>query len=88
MNHATFSASVAAAILWIGGRDWRFGIPVVGVNSEGSGILATVWWENNLCGPGSPIVTDRPAAENNRHITADSPLSSAHDSRILLTGHT
>ena len=31
------------------------GIPVVGVNSEGSGILATVWWENNLCGPGSPI---------------------------------
>ena len=30
-------------------------IPVVGVNSEGSGIVATVWWENNLCGPGSPI---------------------------------
>ena len=30
-------------------------IPVVGVNSEGPGILTTVWWENNLCGPGSPI---------------------------------
>jgi ribose transport system substrate-binding protein len=30
-------------------------IPVVGVNSEGPGILATVWWENNLCGPSSPI---------------------------------
>ena len=35
------------------------GIPVVGVNSEGSGILATVWWENNLCGPGSPIAEHR-----------------------------
>jgi ribose transport system substrate-binding protein len=31
------------------------GIPVVGVNSEGPGIRTTVWWENNLCGPGSPI---------------------------------
>jgi ribose transport system substrate-binding protein len=31
------------------------GVPVVGVNSKGPGILATVWWENNLCGPGSPI---------------------------------
>jgi ribose transport system substrate-binding protein len=30
-------------------------IPVVGVNSEGTGIDATVWWELNLCGPGSPI---------------------------------
>ena len=45
-------------------------IPVVGVNSEGSGILATVWWENNLCGPGSPIADiaqyiadERPGAE-------------------------
>ena len=26
-------ALIAAAILWIGGRDWRFGIPVVGVLS-------------------------------------------------------
>jgi dolichyl-phosphate-mannose-protein mannosyltransferase len=26
-------ALVAAAILWIGGRDWRFGVPVVGVLS-------------------------------------------------------
>ena len=25
-------------------------IPVVGVNSEGTGIDATVWWEINLCG--------------------------------------
>ena len=24
-------ALIAAAILWVGGRDWRFGIPVVGV---------------------------------------------------------
>ena len=31
------------------------GIPVVGVNSEGTGIDATVWWEINLCGAGSPI---------------------------------
>ena len=30
-------------------------IPVVGVNSEGPGIDATVWWEINLCGPDSPI---------------------------------
>jgi ribose transport system substrate-binding protein len=31
------------------------GIPVVGVNSQGAGIDATVWWELNLCFPGSPI---------------------------------
>jgi ribose transport system substrate-binding protein len=30
-------------------------IPVVGVNSEGTGIDATVWWEINLCGNDSPI---------------------------------
>jgi ribose transport system substrate-binding protein len=30
-------------------------IPVVGVNSEGPGVAATVWWEINLCGPDSPI---------------------------------
>src|SRR4051795_979442 len=30
-------------------------IPVVGVNSQGTGIDATVWWEINLCGPDSPI---------------------------------
>jgi ribose transport system substrate-binding protein len=30
-------------------------IPVVGVNSEGTGIDATVWWEINLCGDDSPI---------------------------------
>jgi ribose transport system substrate-binding protein len=40
-------------------------IPVVGVNSEGTGIDATVWWEINLCGPGSPIarLTEYIAAE-------------------------
>jgi dolichyl-phosphate-mannose-protein mannosyltransferase len=27
-------ALVAAAILWVGGRDWRFGVPVVGVLSS------------------------------------------------------
>ena len=27
-------ALIAAAILWVGGRDWRFGIPVVGVLSS------------------------------------------------------
>jgi ribose transport system substrate-binding protein len=31
------------------------GIPVVGVNSKGTGIDATVWWEVNLCGARSPI---------------------------------
>jgi ribose transport system substrate-binding protein len=31
------------------------GIPVVGVNSQGPGIDATVWWELNLCFPGAPI---------------------------------
>jgi ribose transport system substrate-binding protein len=31
------------------------GIPVVGVNSAGTGIDATVWWELNLCTTGSPI---------------------------------
>jgi ribose transport system substrate-binding protein len=30
-------------------------IPVVGVNSEGKGVDATVWWEINLCGADSPI---------------------------------
>jgi ribose transport system substrate-binding protein len=30
-------------------------VPVVGVNSEGPGIGATVWWEINLCGVDSPI---------------------------------
>jgi ribose transport system substrate-binding protein len=30
-------------------------VPVVGVNSEGTGIGATVWWEINLCGADSPI---------------------------------
>jgi ribose transport system substrate-binding protein len=30
-------------------------IPVIGVNSEGTGIDATVWWGINLCGADSPI---------------------------------
>ncbi|CAA9401292.1 MAG: Protein-O-mannosyltransferase [uncultured Propionibacteriaceae bacterium] len=30
---AAIIALVAAAVLWVGGRDWRFGIPVVGVLS-------------------------------------------------------
>jgi ribose transport system substrate-binding protein len=30
------------------------GIPVIGVNSEGAGIDATVWWQLNLCGPDAP----------------------------------
>ena len=37
------------------GQAQAAGIPVVGVNSEGTGIDATVWWELNLCGAGSPI---------------------------------
>lgn len=43
------------------------GIPVVGVNSEGTGIDATVWWEVNLCGPESPI------AELAEYIAAERP---------------
>ena len=46
------------------------GIPVVGVNSEGPGIEATVWWEVNLCGADSPlaelagyIAAERPGAK-------------------------
>jgi ribose transport system substrate-binding protein len=42
-------------------------IPVVGVNSEGTGIDATVWWEINLCGAGSPI------AELARYIAEEKP---------------
>jgi ribose transport system substrate-binding protein len=29
-------------------------IPVIGVNSEGTGVTATVWWELNRCTPGGP----------------------------------
>jgi ribose transport system substrate-binding protein len=42
-------------------------IPVVGVNSEGTGIDATVWWEINRCGPDSPI------AELTEYIAAAKP---------------
>jgi ribose transport system substrate-binding protein len=42
-------------------------IPVVGVNSEGPGIDATVWWEINLCGAESPI------AELTEYIAEEKP---------------
>ena len=29
-------------------------IPVIGVNSEGTGVTSTVWWEVQLCEPGGP----------------------------------
>lgn len=30
------------------------GIPVIGMNSKGTGVTSTVWWENQLCEPGGP----------------------------------
>lgn len=30
------------------------GIPVVGINSEGPGVTATVWWQVDRCGDGDP----------------------------------
>ena len=51
------------------------GIPVVGVNSEGTGIDATVWWEVNLCGPDSPI------ADLARYIARERP-----GARVLAIG--
>src|SRR5829696_7101234 len=42
-------------------------IPVVGVNSEGPGIAATVWWEINVCGADSPI------AELTKYIAEEKP---------------
>jgi ribose transport system substrate-binding protein len=42
-------------------------IPVVGVNSQGPGIDATVWWEINRCGAGSPI------AELTKYIAMEKP---------------
>ena len=29
-------------------------IPVIGMNSVGKGVTATVWWEIQLCEPGGP----------------------------------
>lgn len=29
-------------------------IPVIGMNSKGTGVTATVWWEVQQCGPGNP----------------------------------
>ena len=29
-------------------------IPVIGINSAGTGVTSTVWWENTLCEPGGP----------------------------------
>lgn len=30
------------------------GIPVIGINSEGTGVTSTVWWEVNTCEPDGP----------------------------------
>jgi ribose transport system substrate-binding protein len=49
------------------GQATAAGIPVVGVNSSGAGIAATVWWQLNLCGAGSPI------AELTRSIAEERP---------------
>jgi ribose transport system substrate-binding protein len=49
------------------GQAQAAGIPVIGVNSEGTGIDATVWWELNLCGTGSPI------AELAKYIAEEKP---------------
>jgi ribose transport system substrate-binding protein len=43
------------------------GIPVIGVNSEGTGIDATVWWQLNLCGTRSPV------AELAKYIAKEKP---------------
>jgi len=29
-------------------------VPVIGMNSKGTGVTATVWWEVQQCGPGNP----------------------------------
>jgi ribose transport system substrate-binding protein len=50
-------------------------IPVVGVNSEGTGIDATVWWEINLCGADSPI------AQLTKYIAEEKP-----DAKVLEIG--
>jgi ribose transport system substrate-binding protein len=61
----TLDAGAAAGAY---GQAQAAGIPVVGVNSEGPGIDATVWWELNLCGPGAPIagIAEYIAAEKPR----------------------
>jgi ribose transport system substrate-binding protein len=48
----TLDAGAAAGAY---GQAKAAGIPVVGLNSEGPGIDATVWWQLNVCGSGSPI---------------------------------
>jgi ribose transport system substrate-binding protein len=43
-------------------------IPVIGMNSKGSGVTATVWWEVQLCEPGGPeAVTAEKIAELKPH---------------------
>jgi len=32
----------------------RRNIPIIGMNSKGTGVTATVWWEVQLCEPGGP----------------------------------
>jgi ribose transport system substrate-binding protein len=43
-------------------------IPVIGMNSKGSGVTSTVWWEVQLCEPGGPeAVTAEKIAELKPH---------------------
>lgn len=43
-------------------------IPVIGMNSKGTGVTATVWWEVQLCEPGGPeAITAEKIAEMKPH---------------------
>lgn len=43
-------------------------IPVIGMNSQGSGVTSTVWWEVQLCEPGGPeAITAEKIAEMKPH---------------------
>lgn len=43
-------------------------IPVIGMNSKGTGVTATVWWEVQLCEPGGPeAITAEKIAELKPH---------------------
>jgi ribose transport system substrate-binding protein len=43
-------------------------IPVIGMNSQGTGVTSTVWWEVQLCEPGGPeAVTAEKIAEMKPH---------------------
>lgn len=43
------------AVAGVFGRAGAQGIPVIGVNSTGEGVTATVYWEVNLCRDGGPF---------------------------------